>query len=46
VTLLRAAGVQLAALPTTVAAWMLSPTRLPLTVSVLAFWSLSRVRHG
>ena len=46
VTLLHAAGVQLAALPPTVAAWMLSPALLPLTASVLASWSLSRVRHA
>ena len=31
--------------PTTDAVWMLSPVLLPLTVSVLAPWSLSRVRH-
>ena len=45
VTLLRAAGVQLAGMPTTDAAWMLSPTLLPLMASVLAPWSLSRIRH-
>ncbi len=44
-TLLRAAGVQLARTLTTDAAWMLSPVLLPLLVSVLAPWSLSRVRH-
>jgi hypothetical protein len=45
VTLLRAAGVQLAAIPATDAVWMLSPALLPLMASVLAPWSLSRVRH-
>jgi len=45
VTLLRAAGVQLAGLPTMDAVWMLSPALLPLMVSVLAPWSLSRIRH-
>ena len=45
VTVLRAAGVQLAGMPTTDAVWMLSPALLPLTVSVLAPWSLSRIRH-
>ena len=45
VTVLRAAGVQLAGMPTTDAVWMLSPVLLPLTVSALAPWSLSRVRH-
>jgi hypothetical protein len=44
-TMLRAAGVQLAAMPATDAFWMLSPALLPLTASVLAPWSLSRVRH-
>ena len=39
------AGVQLAGMSTTDALWMLSPVLLPLTVSVLAPWSLSRVRH-
>lgn len=45
VAVLRAAGVQLAAMPTTDAVWMLSPMLLPLTASALAPWSLSRIRH-
>jgi hypothetical protein len=45
VTLLRAAGVDLAGMPTTDAVWMLSPVLLTLMTSVLAPWSLSRVRH-
>jgi len=45
VTVLRAAGVQFAPMPATDAVWMLSPMLLPLLVSVLAPWSLSRVRH-
>ena len=45
VTLLGAAGVQLADMSTRDAAWMLSPTLLPLLASVLAPWSFSRVRH-
>ena len=45
VTVLRAAGVPLAGMPTTDAVWMLSPTLLPLMASVLAPWSLSRIRH-
>ena len=44
-TLLRAAGVPLAGMPTTDAVWMLSPALLPLMASVLAPWSLSRIRH-
>ena len=44
-TLLRAAGVSLAGMPTTTYVWMLSPALLPLMVSALAPWSLSRVRH-
>ena len=44
-TMLRAAGVSLAGMPATDAAWMLSPALLPLTISVLAPWSLSRIRH-
>ena len=44
-TMLRAAGVQLAGMPTTDAVWMLSPVLLPLMASVLAPWSLSRIRH-
>jgi hypothetical protein len=46
VTVLGAAGVSLAGMPTTDAAWMLSPALLPLLVSVLAPWSLSRIRHA
>jgi hypothetical protein len=46
VTLLRAAGVQLAGMPTTDAVWMLSPALLPPMVSVLAPWSPSRIRHA
>jgi hypothetical protein len=45
VTVLSAAGLQLAAMSTTQAVWMLSPMLLPLMASVLAPWSLSRVRH-
>ena len=45
VTVLRAAGVQLAGLAPTDAVWILSPALLPLLASVLAPWSLSRVRH-
>jgi hypothetical protein len=45
VTLLRAAGVQLAGLSPTDAVWLLAPALLPLMASVLAPWSLSRVRH-
>jgi hypothetical protein len=44
-TMLRAAGVQLADTSTPYAFWMLSPVLLPLMASVLAPWSLSRVRH-
>ena len=44
-TMLRAAGVSLAGMPTTNFVWMLSPALLPLTVSVLAPWSFSRIRH-
>jgi hypothetical protein len=42
---LRAASVQLAGMPTMDAAWMLSPGLLPLMASVVAPWSLSRIRH-
>jgi hypothetical protein len=45
VTVLRAAGAQLVGIPTTDAVWMLSPALLPPLVSVLAPWSLSRIRH-
>lgn len=44
-TLLRAAGLSLTELSTSDAAWMLSPALLPLAASVLAPWSLSRIRH-
>ena len=44
-TVLRAAGVSLAGMPATNAVWMLSPALLPLIASVLAPWSLSRIRH-
>jgi hypothetical protein len=44
-TVLRAAGVPLSEMPATDAFWMLSPAPLPLTVSLLAPWSLSRIRH-
>ncbi|HET9387617.1 MAG TPA: hypothetical protein VFO67_20955, partial [Gemmatimonadales bacterium] len=44
-TRLRAAGVSLAGLSAMNAAWMLSLVLLPLTVSVLAPWSFSRIRH-
>jgi hypothetical protein len=46
VTVLRAAGVPLGGMPTTDAAWMVSPALLPLMASVLAPWSLSRIRHA
>jgi hypothetical protein len=42
---LRAGGVQLAAMPTTNAVSMLLPVLLPLMGSVLAPWSLNRLRH-
>jgi hypothetical protein len=45
VTVLRAAGVQFAGLPAMDAVWMLSPALLPLMASVLAPWSLNRIRH-
>ena len=38
-------GCALAGMPAADAAWMLSPALLPLTFSVLAPWSLSRIRH-
>ena len=44
-TMLRAAGVSLAGMPTTDAVWMLSPVLLPLMASVLAPLSLNRIRH-
>ena len=45
VTVLTAAGVPLSAMPARDAIGMLSPALLPLMASVLAPWSLSRVRH-
>jgi hypothetical protein len=45
VTVLSAAGLQLAAMSTTNVVWMLSPMLLPLLAIVLAPWSLSRLRH-
>ena len=44
-TLLRRAGVSLAGMPAADAVWMLSSALLPLMASVLAPWSLSRIRH-
>jgi Na+-transporting NADH:ubiquinone oxidoreductase subunit NqrD len=44
-TVLQLAGVQLAGMPPADAVWGLLPALLPLTASVLAPWSLSRVRH-
>jgi hypothetical protein len=44
-TLLRGTGVSLAGMPAADAVWMLSSALLPLMASVLAPWSLSRVRH-
>jgi hypothetical protein len=45
ISLLPAAGVQLAGMSATRAVAWLLPILLPLTASVLAPWSLSRVRH-
>jgi hypothetical protein len=45
VTVLNAAGVPLSAMSARGAVGMLSPVLLPLVASVLAPWSLSRVRH-
>ena len=45
VTVLQAAGVQFAGMPTMNAVWMLSPALLPLMASAVAPWSLSRIRH-
>lgn len=42
---LRAAGLSLTGMSAADAAWMLSPALLPLMVSALAPWSLSRIRH-
>ncbi len=44
-TMLRAAGLSLAEKPAADALRMLLPALLPLTISVLAPWSYSRVRH-
>lgn len=44
-TLLGTVDQHLSAMPPTIAALMVSPALLPLTTSVLAAWSLSRVRH-
>ena len=44
-TMLRAAGLSLADMPAASAVRMLSPAWLVLTVSVLAPWSYSRIRH-
>ncbi|HEY1307965.1 MAG TPA: hypothetical protein VGF24_30640 [Vicinamibacterales bacterium] len=45
VTVLQAAGVQLAGMPTTDAVWMLWPVLLPPMATVMAPWSLNRIRH-
>jgi hypothetical protein len=45
VTVLQMAGVQLAGMPALDAVSILSPALLPLLLSVLAPWSLSRIRH-
>jgi hypothetical protein len=44
-TLLRGAGVSLAGMPAADPVWMLSSALLSLMTSVLAPWSLSRIRH-
>ena len=44
-TVLHMAGVQLAGTSAMDAVWILSPALLPLMASVLAPWSLSRIRH-
>jgi hypothetical protein len=44
-TVLHAAGMQLAGMPATNAVSILSPVLVPLMVSVLAPWSLNRIRH-
>ena len=44
-TVLQMAGAQSAAISAMDAAWILSPALLPLTLSVLAPWSYSRIRH-
>jgi hypothetical protein len=45
VTVLHAGGVHVSGMPAIDAVWILSPALLPLLASVLAPWSLSRVRH-
>src|SRR5262245_1198712 len=45
VTVLPVAGVPPGWMPTTDAVWMLSPVLLPPMATVLAPWSLSRIRH-
>jgi hypothetical protein len=45
VTVLNAAGVSLSAVPARDAVGMMSPVLLPLMASVLAPWSLNRIRH-
>jgi hypothetical protein len=42
---LRAAGVPLAGMSQTHAGWILSLVLLPLTVTALGSWALSRIRH-
>jgi hypothetical protein len=44
-TVLHMAGVQLTGMSATNVVWIVSPALLPLMASVLAPWSLSRVRH-
>jgi hypothetical protein len=44
-TVLHLAGVQLAGMSAMSAVWLLSPALLPLTIGVLAPWSLNRIRH-
>ena len=45
-TMVHAAGGPIAGMPAMDAVWVLSPTLLPLTVTALAPWSLSRIRHS
>jgi hypothetical protein len=45
VTVLSAAGMPPSTMSATDVVWMLSPALLPLMASVLAPWSLSRIRH-
>jgi hypothetical protein len=44
-TLLQGAGMQLAGMSVANALWLLSPALLPLMASVVAPWSLNRIRH-